>query len=218
MIFRQSEKSEDSFTGFDTDLKLDQLPFHRELMTLNNLVSKPNEDNLLSLPFFEIARGRSGGAIGGLSEKQVKELENDLTKHEGVRNTAYNDSRGFRTIGIGFNLERADAKTRIENVGANYNEIFNGSKALKPEQIQRLFKQDLSDSIEAAKSIFPSFNRYSFNVQRVLVDMCFNLGKTQLPEFKTFCKAIKEGRFWDAGDSLRNTLYCQLSGVKSFSD
>ncbi|MBI5173874.1 MAG: hypothetical protein SFV17_03095 [Candidatus Obscuribacter sp.] len=73
----------------------------------------------------------------------------------------------------------------------------------------------MKEAIAGAGQLFPNLSKYSFNVKKVLVDMVFNMGIDQVREFKTFGKAIKEGRYWDAGHSLRDTLYYQQVGRRA---
>ncbi len=168
------------------------------------------------LPSLELASAtsppRSESALTG---QQMQALRRELVESEGVRNSVYFDSRGIRTVGIGFNLERADAPTRLKEVGADFQKIFNGSQKLNGQQIEQLFKFTLKEAIDGAVRLFPDLPKYSYNVKKVLVDMVFNMGVDQVGEFKTFGKAIREGRYWDAGHSLRDTLYYQQVGRRA---
>jgi GH24 family phage-related lysozyme (muramidase) len=47
----------------------------------------------------------------------------------------YLDSRGIKTIGHGFNLERTGARAAIKAVGADYDRILNGTDSLTDAQI-----------------------------------------------------------------------------------
>ena len=38
------------------------------------------------------------------------EIKSLIQQHEGIHSAAYKDSRGIWTVGIGFNLERPDAR------------------------------------------------------------------------------------------------------------
>src|SRR3990172_5316451 len=50
-----------------------------------------------------------------------KDLGDYISYWEGKKSKAYLDSRGIPTIGIGFNLQRADARQLLKDVGADYN-------------------------------------------------------------------------------------------------
>ena len=89
------------------------------------------------------------------------------------------------------------------------------SGSMNGQQIEKLFKYTLNEAIEGAVRLFPDLPKYSYNVKKVLVDMVFNMGVDQVGEFKTFGKAIREGRYWDAGHSLRDTLYYQQVGRRA---
>ena len=46
--------------------------------------------------------------------------------NEGYYKCVYKDPVGIPTIGVGFNLEKANAREEIESVGADYNAVLNG--------------------------------------------------------------------------------------------
>ena len=54
------------------------------------------------------------------------EVSKMIERHEGKRNRVYSDSVGIPTIGIGFNLNRADATDRLKSLGLDYNKVRNG--------------------------------------------------------------------------------------------
>ena len=52
----------------------------------------------------------------------------------------YIDTEQHPTVGIGFNLDRSDARRHLSAVGANYDQIRTGSATLTDYQIRTLFK------------------------------------------------------------------------------
>ena len=51
----------------------------------------------------------------------------------------------------------------------------------------------MDTAIADSKSVFPKFTDLSDVRQRVIVDMMFNLGKTEVPGFKKMIDAVKAG-------------------------
>lgn len=107
------------------------------------------------------------------------EVQRRIGIDEGCRNTVYMDSASppNPTIGIGFNLNRSDARQAITDVGANYDAVMNGT-ALTDEQVAKLFAYSLSPVVdEARQSLQPMhFDSMSDARRFVLCDLVFNLG------------------------------------------
>ena len=50
-----------------------------------------------------------------------------IKQHEGVRKCVYTDTMGYKTIGVGFNLDQSGARQTCQNLGIDYDAIYNGS-------------------------------------------------------------------------------------------
>jgi len=115
-------------------------------------------------------------------------LEEELIRDEGKRNKVYNDSCGIATIGIGRNLR---------------------DRGLSDEEISFLFKNDLLQVEQDCDNALPWWRDLSDARQRVLANMCFNLGLTRLLEFKKFLAALKEHRYRDASLEMLNSKWAR---------
>ena len=146
------------------------------------------------------------------SDLDYEKLYKQLEKHEGKRSKVYSDSRGIKTIGIGFNLERAGAKQLIENLGLNYSKVLSGEQTLSEEQIQVLFKKDVEEATKAAKDCIPNFGELSDVRKRVVVDMVFNLGAAKFNQFKKMIAALKVSDFGTAAAEMRNSQWYMQVG------
>ena len=68
----------------------------------------------------------------------IQFVQNLLMRHEGYRSTCYRDSRGFLTIGIGFNLDDLSAEETCQALGLNYSGLRAGyAITLLQEKIQK---------------------------------------------------------------------------------
>jgi GH24 family phage-related lysozyme (muramidase) len=68
-----------------------------------------------------------------------------ITHEEGLRTTMYEDTKGIPTIGIGFNLQRPDAKEKIEGLGYDYDKVLKGEmpiSKLHAEQLRDVVMQE----------------------------------------------------------------------------
>lgn len=123
----------------------------------------------------------------------VDRLTRQLEAHEGKSAVVYKDSRGIPTIGVGFNLQRTDARRRIEKLGLKFDDVLAGKAKLSDGQIRDLLQEDVRAAVQDAKSLVKNFDDLSEARKRVLADMAFNLGRSGLAEFRKMLKVI-EGR------------------------
>ena len=63
---------------------------------------------------------------------------------EGKKACVYKDSKGIPTVGIGFNMQRSDARSIFSKYGIDYDAVLSGKKCLTESQISSLFNNDLS--------------------------------------------------------------------------
>jgi lysozyme len=143
------------------------------------------------------------------------ELAKYLTLNEGIRTRRYYDSRGFPTIGAGFNLARPGARAAIEAGGADFDRIKSGKDTLSESQIAALLAADARTAIEVARSLFPGFDNYEPARQLVLADLAFNLGEAKLANFKVFISAVNAGDWDGAAAALRRSRWFAEVGKRA---
>jgi GH24 family phage-related lysozyme (muramidase) len=139
-------------------------------------------------------------------------LNKYITNNEGILNHVYFDSLGIRTIGIGFNLNRNDARSCIESLGITFNQLLRNEIRLSSEQIQILFERDLDSSIKIAERLFKDFSEISFARQIILVDLVFNLGETRLSKFQKMINAVNRRDWIRAAFELEDSLWFRQVG------
>jgi len=124
-----------------------------------------------------------------------------LVENEGFRSTPYKDSRGKKTIGIGFNI---DDPTVARTIGSR-------ASMTKPEAMDILSAILLPRAeYEAATYIGPKiFNSLNPAGQDALVDMSFNLGATTLNKFEGVRTAIQQGDANQAFNEVLDSDYAQ---------
>lgn len=142
------------------------------------------------------------GPIAGAEIARGK-LRAQLIKHEGKRNKTYKDSAGILTIGVGFNLTRADAKRKIESLGLDYEKVKAGNQVLSDAQIDKLLDADMDAAIADCKGVFPKFADLSEVRQRAIADMMFNLGRKRFEGFTKMIANVKAGDFAKAADEMK---------------
>lgn len=138
-----------------------------------------------------------------------------VKQHEGVKPAVYKDSKGIPTVGVGFNLTRADSVQKLKAVGANATAVKAGRAKLSEEQINTLLKQDLKTAKDAAIQLIPNFTSLPAKVQGVLIEMVFNLGKAGLSEFKNFLANIQARNFKQAAIEMLDSAWAKQVGQRA---
>ena len=137
--------------------------------------------------------------------------------NEGYKPRVYLDTEGHPTVGIGFNLDRSDARRRLSAVGANYDQIRAGSATLTDYQIRTLFNDDMANAVNCAYSwLSQVWGRMNNNQRSAVADMAFNLGCYGLQQFKNMKAALLRGDYGGAAAEMRNSKWCRQ--VKSRCD
>ena len=135
----------------------------------------------LSAPKTESPSLQTSGSVVSLEE-----LIPIISLNEGRRARAYNDSHGYRTVGVGFCIDprvRPDARQKIESLGANFDAVYNQRQDLTNQQIDALLKESINEAIQVAQNYIGNLSFHPKNVQIALIDMAFNLGPTKLNQF-----------------------------------
>ena len=127
----------------------------------------------------------------------MKALECQLKKHEGVKYVSYNDSLGLPTAGIGHLLRT--------------NEIsqYPVPTPVSEEQVSAWFQQDASTCIKDAQNFvgMDCWSQLSDNRKRALADLAYNMGGARLGKFVSFKAAMKSGDYDAAGASLKSSKW-----------
>jgi len=117
---------------------------------------------------------------------------------EGVKYEVYLDHLGYKTFGIGHLVTRRDPEWSYK-VGTEVSE----------ERVRQAFENDIQVSISECMTLYGQEDFCSFpdEVQQILVNMMFNLGRPRLKGFRKFNAAIKEGRWAEAAVEGRDSLW-----------
>ena len=76
-----------------------------------------------------------------------------IEQHEGRRAKVYLDTAGHPTVGIGFNLDRADAGAKLSALGLDPGAVREGAVTLTDDQVDELFEPDLATAIDELKGV-----------------------------------------------------------------
>lgn len=137
-----------------------------------------------------------------INDTLIPTISEDLIRHEGFVNKIYLDTNGLHAMGIGHLIKLGDAEFK-RPVG----------EAVSEERIREAFKQDLVNAIRDVEDVFPAVNVYPVNVQRVLVNMMFNLGRPRFNKFEDMISAVRNGDWNAAANAMKDSKwYGQVKG------
>jgi GH24 family phage-related lysozyme (muramidase) len=146
-----------------------------------------------------------------------KTLIKQLKRHEGTRSKVYNDTTGHRTIGIGFNLERTDARRKLNEVGANFDHVIDGSYELDNEQMNKLLLGDILAVEKDITTVIPCYHELNEVRQRVVLDMAYNIGYITLSNFLMTIGFICEDNYKEASINMGRSLWAKQVGKRALT-
>jgi lysozyme len=111
-----------------------------------------------------------------------------LELHEGLRLKIYQDTEGYDTLGIGYNVSARGLEEFEHTIGHKF------TGAITTEDARKQLLVDIDRYEAATRTHFPEYDTLSEVRQRVVLDLAFNLGYRALA-FKQCIAAIRE-RDW----------------------
>jgi GH24 family phage-related lysozyme (muramidase) len=141
-----------------------------------------------------------------------------ISKHEGRLNHVYVDTAGHPTIGVGFNLDRGDARDLLHSVGADYDAVRAGKQTLTDAQIDALLDRTLQGAVGTVQKAVPGFASLKPAQQDALIDMAFNLGSGGFPKFQKMIAAINAGDPKTAAAEMKASLWAKQVGPERVND
>ena len=114
----------------------------------------------------------------------IDELRQEIQNDEGRVNSVYLDHLNLPTVGIGHLIKESDPEYGLP-VGT----------AVDDERVNELFNQDIKVTLSECEQLYGNFNDLPEEVQKILANMMFNLGRPRLSKFRKLCKAVAD-RDW----------------------
>jgi GH24 family phage-related lysozyme (muramidase) len=117
---------------------------------------------------------------------------------EGVVNEIYLDHLGYATFGVGHLVLESDPE-HGQDVGTPVSE----------ERVRECFERDLDLAISECVALYGPdvWEGFPGEVQEILANMMFNMGRTRLSKFKNFNAALEQGDWAKAAVEGRDSLW-----------
>ncbi|MHB8413913.1 MAG: glycoside hydrolase family protein [Acidiferrobacteraceae bacterium] len=124
-------------------------------------------------------------------------LRSELERDEGRVPYAYRDSLGFLTIGVGHLIDRIKGGRLPDSI------------------IDALLDYDIQEKVQQLNGRFAWFEHVDEVRQRVLVNMCFNLGIEGLSEFHKMLGAVSTGDWEAAAAEMADSKWAKQVGDRA---
>lgn len=124
----------------------------------------------------------------------LEALKSDLIRDEGLRLRPYTDTSGKLTIGVGRNLT---------------------DRGISNDEAMSLLEHDVALVTADLDRELPWWTRLDEPRQRVLANMCYNLGIEKLLLFKHTLDAMARGDYAAAADGMAGSLWASQVGPRA---
>lgn len=124
---------------------------------------------------------------------------------EGVEYEIYEDHLGYPTFGVGHLVLESDPE-HGQPIGT----------PVTIDRVKECFEKDLDIAISECVVLYgDAWETFPGEVQEVLVNMLFNLGRPRLSKFKNFNKNILEGNWAGAAPEGLDSLWARQVGNRA---
>ena len=134
----------------------------------------------------------------------LEKLREQLKIDEGVKYEIYKDHLGYPTFGIGHLVTDTDAEFGCD-VGTSVSE----------QRVEEAFKKDVQIVIKDCEILYPDFNELPEEVQQIIANMMFNLGRPRLSKFKGMKKGVDEKNWNTAADEMVDSRWYRQVGKRA---
>ena len=116
----------------------------------------------------------------------IEKLREQLEIDEGVVHEIYLDHLGYPTFGIGHLVRESDPEH-----GADVGTTINEARCIE------VFNEDVETVIKDCKILYPDFDDLPEEVQQIVANMMFNMGRPRLSKFKGMKRGV-DAKDWNA--------------------
>lgn len=133
-------------------------------------------------------------------------LKRQLEIDEGKRLRVYLDHLGYPTVGIGHLIKESDPP-EIRSLQVN--------DKITEQQCTQLFLEDVAIAVGDCKVIFDDWETYPSEVQEILVNMLFNLGRPRFLTFKNMIAAVYARDWEKAAYEMSDSRWANQVGARA---
>ena len=131
----------------------------------------------------------------------LEQLREQLEFDEGCVYEIYNDHLGYATFGIGHLVTESDPE-QGQSLGT----------AVSSDRVAEAFESDIQSVLRDCNILYSDFNNLPEEVQQVIANMMFNLGRPRLSKFAGMKRGV-DARDWNqaADEMVDSAWYRQVT-------
>jgi len=126
----------------------------------------------------------------------IEQLREELKEDEGCKYEIYLDHLGLPTHGIGHLITEWDEEYE-KPVGTPVSE----------DRVNNCFQTDVHGTVEECKKLFDNFDDLPEDVQLILCNMMFNMGRPRLSKFVKFRAAIDDNDWLECATQMEDSRW-----------
>ena len=128
----------------------------------------------------------------------IDKLREELKEDEGCKYEIYLDHLGLPTHGIGHLITEWDEEYE-KKVGTEVSE----------ERVNECFAKDVETVLEDCKVLYSNFDELPEEVQLILANMMFNMGRTRLSKFSKLKLAVDDEDWMEASIQMEDSKWAK---------
>ena len=137
----------------------------------------------------------------------IEQCKAEIKRHEGEVLEIYMDSLGYKTLGVGHLCQPNDVEYNWE-IGTPVSQSV----------VDAYYEMDFRKHYYEAVNVFgdeKGFNNLPDDIQRVLVNMAFNLGGTRLSKFRNMLQACRNHDWQEMARQMQDSRWFGQVGRRS---
>ena len=124
-------------------------------------------------------------------------IQDEIAEDEGIKYELYLCSEGHLTGGIGHLITEWDTEYYDKPIGTK----------VEIDQVDDWFAKDIKVSVKDCEDLFNNFNDLPEDIQHVLINMSFQLGKPRLSKFKKMIAAVENLDWSKMADEMQDSTW-----------
>ena len=134
----------------------------------------------------------------------IEKLREQLKIDEGCVYEIYNDHLGYPTFGIGHLVIESDPENG-EEIGTPVSE----------SRVIEAFEQDVETVLSDCAILYPDFDELPEEVQQIVANMMFNLGRPRLSKFVGMKRGVDSQDWGAAADEMVDSRWYRQVGARA---